>query len=60
MIFDNSKVKALVPDFVCTTPVALGFREAIAWFDAHPEQQVVDAALNDTLDRLVAKHSTHS
>ncbi|WEO77247.1 NAD-dependent epimerase/dehydratase family protein [Cryobacterium sp. SO2] len=60
VIFDNGKVRALVPDFVCTTPVALGFREAIAWFDAHPEQQVVDSALNATLDRLVAAHATVS
>lgn len=60
VIFDNSKVKTLVPDFLCTTPVALGFREAIAWYDAHPEQQVVDEALNATLDELVAAHSTHS
>ncbi|WP_219993219.1 NAD-dependent epimerase/dehydratase family protein [Cryobacterium arcticum] len=58
VIFDNSKVAALVPDFVCTTPVALGFREVIDWFDAHPEQQVVDEAVNATLDRLVAAHST--
>jgi nucleoside-diphosphate-sugar epimerase len=60
VIFDNTKVKALVPEFVCTTPVALGFREAIAWYDAHPQQQAVDAALNDTLDRLVSAHSTDS
>lgn len=60
VIFDNTKVKALVPDFVCTTPVALGFREAIAWFDAHPEQQVVDASVDAIIDRLVAAHSTHS
>jgi nucleoside-diphosphate-sugar epimerase len=58
VIFDNSKVKALVPDFVSTTPVALGFREVIDWYDAHPEEQVVDETLNATLDRLVAAHST--
>ena len=60
VIFDNSKVTALVPDFVCTTPVAVGFRAAIAWYDEHPEQQVVAAAVNATLDRLVAAHSTLS
>lgn len=60
VIFDNTKVKALVPDFVCTTPIALGFREAIAWFDAHPEQQIVSASVNATLDRLVATHSARS
>jgi len=56
VIFDNTKVTRLVPDFVCTTPVALGFREAIAWYDEHPEQQVVDAELNTTLDRLIHQH----
>lgn len=58
VVFDNSKVKALVPDFVCSTPVALGFREVIDWFDAHPDQQVVDETLTATLDRLVAAHAT--
>jgi nucleoside-diphosphate-sugar epimerase len=57
VIFDNSKVKALVPDFLCTIPVALGFRAVVDWFDAHPEQQRVDEHLNATLDRLVAAHS---
>jgi len=56
VIFDNSKVKALVPDFVCTTPVALGFRQAMAWYDAHPDHQVVDAELNATLDTLIEQH----
>lgn len=55
VIFDNSKVKALVPEFVATTPFASGAREIVEWHDAHPEQQVVDAAMNDLLDRLVAE-----
>jgi nucleoside-diphosphate-sugar epimerase len=59
VVLDNTKVKALVPEFICTTPVALGFREVIDWFDAHPEQQVVDDNLTTLLDRLVGAHSTH-
>jgi nucleoside-diphosphate-sugar epimerase len=58
VVFDNSKVRALVPDFVCTTPIALGFRGVIDWFDAYPDQQVVDEDLNATLDRLVVAHAT--
>lgn len=54
VIFDNSKVKALVPEFVCTTPFARGVREIIDWYDAHPERQVVDDKLNATFDALVA------
>src|SRR6185312_3012052 len=54
VIFDNSKVKALVPDFVATTPFAEGAREIVAWYDAHPAEQKVDPGLNALFDRLVA------
>ena len=36
VIFDNSKVKALVPEFVCTTRFATGVRDIVNWFDANP------------------------
>ena len=55
VIFDNSKVKALVPEFFCTTPFVRGVRQIMDWYDAHPEQQVVDDALNVTFDALVAR-----
>ena len=54
VIFDNTKVKAIVPDFVCTTPFAAGVRDVISWFDANPGQQIVDDDLDATFDRLIA------
>ena len=36
MIFDNTKVKALVPDYVATIPFAEGAREIVAWHDEDP------------------------
>jgi nucleoside-diphosphate-sugar epimerase len=53
VIFDNSKIKALVPDFVATTPFAVGAREIVNWYSGHPEQQVVDQELDALFDRLV-------
>lgn len=53
MVFDNSKIRRLVPGFQCTTPFAEGAREIIAWFDAHPERQIVDAAKDKSMDWLV-------
>ena len=53
LIFDNTKIKTLVPDFVATTTWARGAREIVDWYDAHPDQQVVDHALDEKLDRLV-------
>jgi TRAP-type mannitol/chloroaromatic compound transport system substrate-binding protein len=58
VIFDNSKVKALVPEFVCTIPFALGARQVLSWFDSHPDQQVVNQQLDATFDTLIAAAGT--
>lgn len=56
MIFDNSKVKRLVPDFRCTVPFTRGAEEVMAWYDADPARQVVDEKFNRLEDDLIAKY----
>ncbi|MGB5048372.1 MAG: SDR family oxidoreductase [Caldilineaceae bacterium] len=56
MVFDNTKIKRLVPDFACTIPFSHGAREVIAWFDADPARQVVDEALDALQDRMIAAY----
>jgi len=56
MIFDNTKIKRLVPDFAATIPFAHGAKEIMAWFDADPARRVVDAAFNQTVDRILAAY----
>ncbi len=41
-VFDNTKVKAVVPDYTATIPFAAGARQIIDWFDADPARQVTD------------------
>lgn len=48
-IFDNSKIKRFVPEFICRKPFAVGVRESIAWLRAHPEEK----NLRTDLDRLI-------
>jgi nucleoside-diphosphate-sugar epimerase len=60
MVFDNTKVKRLVPDYVATIPFASGAREIMDWYDADPTRQEVDADLNATMDRLIAAHRVGS
>jgi nucleoside-diphosphate-sugar epimerase len=55
MMFDNSKVKALVPGWVATVPFWRGAREIVEWFDADPARQVVDTRLDAVMDRLVQR-----
>lgn len=54
VIFDNSKIKALVPEFVASTPFWRGAHEIVEWYDGAAERRVVNATLNGQLDTLVA------
>ena len=40
-IFDNSKIKRFVPDYVATIPFHEGVRRTLAWFQADPQRMVV-------------------
>jgi nucleoside-diphosphate-sugar epimerase len=51
-VFDNSKLRRLVPDFKATVPFSAGIRETVAWFDADPSRQEIDHAANERWDRL--------
>ena len=55
VIFDNSKVKSLVPGWAATIPFAVGAREMIDWYDADESRRQVDEARNAVWDRLVSE-----
>jgi nucleoside-diphosphate-sugar epimerase len=55
VVFDNTKIKRLVPDFVCTIPYAQGAREIMAWFDENPARRTVDAEVDGLFDRIVER-----
>jgi nucleoside-diphosphate-sugar epimerase len=54
MLFDNSKIKRVVPDFVASIPFAQGARQIIQWYDADPARRQVDPAFDAILERILA------
>ena len=58
MVFDTAKLRRLVPEFTTTIPFVVGARRLIAWYDAHPQEQIVDRELDAAFDRLVAAEHT--
>ena len=56
VVFDNSKVKRLVPDYVATIRFDEGVREAVAYLLAHPEQQQPDPEFDAWCDKVIAAH----
>ena len=53
VIFDNSKIKRLVPEYEAVIPFHRGAREIMAWYDGDPSRQVVDGQINQTMDRII-------
>jgi len=54
MVFDNAKVRALVPEFRTTITFDEGARRILAHYDANPAEQHVDEEFDALSDRLAA------
>lgn len=53
-IFDNSKIKRLVPDFRAQIPYREGIKRTVAWFEADASRQVINPATEALIERLIA------
>jgi nucleoside-diphosphate-sugar epimerase len=54
MVFDNAKLRSLVPGWRAAIPFERGAREIVEWYLADPARQVTDASLDATMDKLAA------
>jgi len=54
VIFDNHKIRQLVPQFHPTIPFRQGAQEIIAWYDEDASRQVVYPQNDEVQDRLIA------
>jgi nucleoside-diphosphate-sugar epimerase len=52
-VFDNTKLKGVVPDFHAKVPFAEGIARTVEWFDAHVDRQEIDEDANESWDRVV-------
>lgn len=52
VVFDNSKIKRFVPDFVCTISMAEGLRQSVRYMLSHPETQTPDPEFDKWCDRI--------
>ncbi|MGG3504037.1 SDR family oxidoreductase [Paenibacillus lautus] len=54
VVFDNSKLKRLVPDFVATTRADQGIKQTLDYIFAHPEHQREDEEFDLWCDKVVS------
>ena len=55
-VFDNSKLRSVVPDYVATIPFETGAREIVAWYDEDPARRRVDPAVDEAMDTLITRY----
>ena len=55
-VFDNSKLKGLVPEFTTQTRFAEGIKRTVDFYDAHPGWQAVDEKFEAAVDKIIAAH----
>jgi len=56
-MLDNRKIKALVPDFICTVPFSEGIRKVSRWYLSHPEHQIVNLVFDANCERILAAYA---
>ena len=54
LVFDNSKLKTLVPEFQATTRFDQGVRHVLQYLEEHPQYQIEDPEFDTWCDRVIA------
>ena len=56
MIFDNSKIKRVVPGYKAEIPYSKGVREIIAWHDEDPARQSIDPVFDKMIEKILINY----
>ncbi len=57
VVFDNSKIKSVVPEYEATIPLRDGIRRTLEWFAADEKRRTVDESVNAEMDRILAAYA---
>ena len=53
VIFDNSKIKNIVPDFKASLEFGEGIKKVLKWFDEVSSRKIVKDGTNEMIDRII-------
>ena len=55
VIFDNSKIKKLVPGYKADIPFVQGIKRTLEWFESDKRRQVILKETNDMMDAMIKR-----
>ena len=53
LVFDNAKLRGVVPGYRAVIPFEHGAREIVAWYGEDPARQRIDARVDAVMDKLI-------
>jgi nucleoside-diphosphate-sugar epimerase len=53
LVFDNAKLRSVVPGYRAVIPFEHGAREIVAWYGEDPARQRIDARVDAVMDKLI-------
>ena len=53
LVFDNAKLRSVVPGYQAVIPFEHGAREIVAWYGEDPARQRIDARVDAVMDKLI-------
>jgi nucleoside-diphosphate-sugar epimerase len=56
-VFDNSKIKSIVPGFNAAIPYCEGVKKVIEWY-LKEENQIVNSALDNLMDKMITEYKS--
>jgi nucleoside-diphosphate-sugar epimerase len=56
-VFDNSKIKSVMPQWKAVKTFEEGVRESIGWFEEKPERMDIDAEIDIKINRIINQFS---
>ncbi|TDO56741.1 nucleoside-diphosphate-sugar epimerase [Kribbella sp. VKM Ac-2571] len=57
-VFDNTKLRRVVPDYVATIPFESGAREIINWYDEDPARRRIDPSIDEAMNTLIDRYTS--
>ena len=57
VIFDNTKIKTFVPDYIATIPFNQGIKRTLAWFEAESKRRIINEESNKMIDNILKAYN---
>jgi nucleoside-diphosphate-sugar epimerase len=54
-VFDNSKIKRLVPSFQISIPLSVGVRRSLEWYEKHPDLKMADPKTENLIEKILSE-----